>query len=427
MNDKTTQDQPLVAELNQRAEALERRLQARIAAQVKYQAEAPVDVAAVTERREFGHIYRHPRSRFWWIRYRVDGKTHRESSGSTSLRVAEKLLARKQAEIGLGQFVAPDVKRTTFEDLARIISDDYAVNGRRSGDRLEDSLRRLRGVFGTARAVGITADRLTGYVKQRFDEGAAASTVRNELNALRRAFRLAKKAGRVARVPEFPTLELHNTRTGFFETPDLQALLVELPEPLRPLIEFLHLTGWRSGEALALQWGQVDFRAGMLRLEPETTKNDEGRMFPFAVLPPLRALLDRQRAHTTAVERRLGQVIPHVFHRDGRPIGDFHKTWYAAIERAAYQGGGPVRTLVRPGLVGRLVHDLRRTAVRNLERAGVSRSVAMKLTGHKTESVYRRYAIVAEQDLKEGVEKLAALHGRRGTLGAHSGSEAAAG
>jgi integrase len=56
-------------------------------------------------------------------------------------------------------------------------------------------------------------------------------------------------------------------------------------------------------------------------------------------------------------------------------------------------------------------HDLRRTAVRNLERAGVSRSAAMKLTGHKTEAVYRRYAIVAESDLREGAAKLAALHG----------------
>ena len=55
------------------------------------------------------------------------------------------------------------------------------------------------------------------------------------------------------------------------------------------------------------------------------------------------------------------------------------------------------------------MHDLRRTAVRNLERAGVSRSVAMKLTGHKTEAVYRRYAIVSESDLSDGVKKLESL------------------
>jgi Phage integrase family len=55
-------------------------------------------------------------------------------------------------------------------------------------------------------------------------------------------------------------------------------------------------------------------------------------------------------------------------------------------------------------------HDFRRTAVRNLERAGVSRSVAMKLVGHKTESIYRRYAIVSQRELAEGVAKLAQLH-----------------
>lgn len=89
------------------------------------------------------------------------------------------------------------------------------------------------------------------------------------------------------------------------------------------------------------------------------------------------------------------RLIPSVFHRDGAPIKSFQAAWVEACKRA--------------GAPGLLVHDLRRTGVRNLERAGVSRSVAMKLTGHKTESVYRRYAIVSERDLAEGVQKLAAL------------------
>ena len=93
-------------------------------------------------------------------------------------------------------------------------------------------------------------------------------------------------------------------------------------------------------------------------------------------------------------ERAQGRIITHVFHRYGRPIKSLRRAWLTACRKVG-----------RPGL---LPHDLRRSAVRNLERAGISRSVAMKLTGHKTEAVYRRYAIVAEKDLREAGAKLAA-------------------
>jgi integrase len=164
------------------------------------------------------------------------------------------------------------------------------------------------------------------------------------------------------------------------------------------MVEFAYLTGWRAREILSLEWWQVDFRAGVVRLEPGATKNDEGRVFPFAVYRALERLLRLQRERTETIERATGQIIPLVFHREGNPIRDFRGAWQGACRRA--------------GLVGRLFHDFRRTAVRNLERAGVPRSVAMKLTGHKTESVYRRYAIVSEADLAEGVKKLDALHER---------------
>ncbi len=96
------------------------------------------------------------------------------------------------------------------------------------------------------------------------------------------------------------------------------------------------------------------------------------------------------------LEKGTGSIIPWVFHRKGQRIGWYKTAWKSACKRA--------------GVAGAWVHDLRRTADRNLERAGVPRSVAMKLTGHKTEAIYRRYAIASEADLREGVEKLARLH-----------------
>ncbi len=113
----------------------------------------------------------------------------------------------------------------------------------------------------------------------------------------------------------------------------------------------------------------------------------------FIVTLELRATLEEQRARTEALQRRMGRIIPWVFHRNGQPIKGFHRAWRTACRNA--------------GVPGRIPHDFRRTAVRNMERAGVPRSVAMKMVGHKTESIYRRYAIVDEAMLREGAERLA--------------------
>src|SRR5262245_47479766 len=154
----------------------------------------------------------------------------------------------------------------------------------------------------------------------------------------------------------------------------------------------MFITGWRSrSEVLPLRWPQVDLAAGFVRLEPGTTKNSEGRAFPL--IPELRVLLERRQAIARRCERAQGRIIGHVFHRYGRPIKSLRRAWITACRKAG-----------RPGL---LPLDLRRSAVRNLERIGISPSVAMKLTGHKTEAVYRRYAIVAENDLREASAKLA--------------------
>ena len=196
-----------------------------------------------TERREFGTL--RLRGRIWWLRYRVNGREHEESSHSTSRREAEKLLARRQAELAVGQLTAPDAKRFTFTDLAQIIRDDYRVRGRRSLATLEGSLANLEAFFGACRALAITSDRITTYERERLDAGAARATVNKELAALRRAFNLAVKTRRLppSAKPAISTPDPRNARTGFLEEADFRAVSAELPQAIRPALQFAYWTG----------------------------------------------------------------------------------------------------------------------------------------------------------------------------------------
>ena len=200
----------------------------------------------------------------------------------------------------------------------------------------------------------------------------------------------------MSRVPYIPAPQVDNTRQGFFDPADVRSILKHLPAHARAVVRFAYLTGWRKSEILSLQWNQIDWDTGEIRLEPGTTKNKEGRTFPFRALPPLEALLQELRERTRTRERATGMIIPWLFHYRGKRLQSIRKAWANARKET--------------GVPGAWFHDLRRSAIRNMERAGVSRSVAMKLSGHQTESVYRRYAIADSAALEEGVGKLASLH-----------------
>jgi integrase len=204
-------------------------------------------------------------------------------------------------------------------------------------------------------------------------------------------------------------LHVSNARKGFFERDQYEAVLRHLPDYLEPVATVAYITGWRTkSEILPRQWRHVDFDAGWLRLDPGETKNGEGREFPFT--PELRAVLEAQRQRVREIERVTGAIIPwefvHLLGGGRTTAGSRIKDFCGAWDKACRDAGVP----------GRLVHDFRRTAVRNLERAGVPRSAAMKMTGHKTEAVYRRYAIVDSGMLQEAALKLATLHASEAAL-----------
>ena len=261
------------------------------------------------------------------------------TGGSKVRQDAVNLLKKRMGEMGKGRLHGANMKETTFEELATIIEDDYLANRRPSTVRMKTSFKALRNFFGHALARDITLDRLNAYVAGRLKDGITPGSIRNDLAVRHKAFRLAQRAGK-AICPEFPAIQVSNARKGFFEEAQFRAVCKQLPTELQPIFTVACHTGWRvQNEILPLEWRHIDFEAGTLRLEPEETKNQESRVFPFAALPELHAVLKQQRQQTEALQAEKQCIIPFIFHRNGRRIKDFRKSWKLACTAPASQVG----------------------------------------------------------------------------------------
>lgn len=343
----------------------------------------------------------------YWVQVWKDGKRYRESvqqaTGKNSLAAARDLERKRLGEIGSATFIGPDEKQVRLSDLRELLRSDYEERERKSWNRAAQAWGHLVGYFsGDPRALAVTCDRLHQYVAYRRAEGDAPATIRNELTALRRAFMVAVERQRLRRgsVPMFPALQVRNARDVFYSDAEVEAVRKELPPALRNLWTVAAWTGWRRNELFRLQWSQVDFTTGVIRLNVGSTKNDDGREVPFDGVPELVAALEAQRVSTREVERRTGQIVPWVFHRNGKPI----RRMDVARQQACRSAG-----VIGPDGRPKVLHDLRRTAARALTRANVPQHVAMRILGLKTPSMFRRYSILETADLKEGLARVVAL------------------
>jgi integrase len=328
----------------------------------------------------------------WWIQYRAGGKLIRESAETTIKTDAETKLRERLAEVGAGSVTATSGS-VTLADLKALVTRDYTMNGRKTTTaKVERRFHALEEHFGAdCRVSRIDVAAVDQFKAARLAD-AKPATVNRELAALRRGFRLAVKGGRLGRRPDFSLLAENNARRGFFEVEQFEALRSKLPEWLGPLITFLYWTGWRGNEALGLEWRQVDRRSKSLRIED--TKNRTPRTIPYGALPQLVDVIEGQWRSAKAARTR-GVIVTRVFHRDGAAIReyDYYSEWSAACTAA--------------GLAGKIPHDFRRTAARNMLRAGIPQPVAMLIGGWKTDSVFRRYAIVDENLIAENLAKMA--------------------
>jgi integrase len=338
--------------------------------------------------------------RIWWITYSDGGTRRSESSRSEDRAVAEALVQAREgrAVVPVPVPAAAPAGLCPFADAADDLVADYRMNANRSLRTVLIRINKhLRPVFGADDLSAITTTRVRLYVTQRQAEGASNATINRDLITLKRMCTLAVQGGRLPAKPYIPLLKEQNIRQGFFEPDQCEQIKRHLPDYLRGIAAFAFVTGWRTpSEILPLEWRQVDWAAGEVRLDAGTTKNGDGRVFPLTAA--LRTILDAQQTLADALTAQ-GLTPRYVFcYTAGKKAGEriqeaafIHRWWTARIA-----AGCPTR----------IPHDFRRTAVRNLVRAGVPERVAMQLTGHKTRAIFERYNIVSPEDLRDAASRL---------------------
>jgi integrase len=363
-----------------------------------------------------GHLYK--RGRIYWIKLSIDGRTRRQSTGCEREADARRFLKIREGAAATGAPVPVRLDRILYDEVATDLRNFYRTTERRKLSEVEGRLVYLDTFFRGHRMAVITSDLITRYVGERQEQTThliaerradgtivrrvtSNRTINLELGLLKRMCRLAYRNNKLHRVPPIDMLKEAAPREGFFEDHQAEAVRQRLPVDLEAAVAIMRTYGWRvESEVFTLQRRHLDLKAGTLRLDPGTTKNSEGRI--VYLTGELKELLSAQVDRVERLSKKLGRIVPWLFphftgrKRAGTQRKGMRKRWQTAV--------------IGAGVPGRIPHDWRRTAVRNLERRGVARSVAMKITGHKTESVYRRYAIVSDSDLREATAKLDSGH-----------------
>jgi len=340
----------------------------------------------------------------FWARYSVNGRFIRESTGTTTKKEAQRFLDSRRGSAAKGEAILPSVDRIKYDEAVTDHRLHYQTTGERAFKESEGRLAHLDKFIQGKRLAGIGPADTSGYVPQRQGEGVANGTINRELGVLGRMLRLAYENAKLLRLPMIHKLREGKAREGFFEREQFEAVKKHLRPDLQVAVSIAYAFGWRmQSEVLKLRLDQVDLNACTIRLEPGTTKNDEGRI--VYLTPELHSLIQAQVDRVELLSMTMGRPVPYLFphlrgpHR-GKQTQDFRKAWDVACLKAMLEGlegderkrrqaellAGP-----KTGFLKMLRHDFRRTAVRNMVNAGVPERFAMKITGHKTRAVFDRY------------------------------------
>lgn len=354
-----------------------------------------------------GSVFQFKGCGIWYLKFYRNGKPVRESSHSDKQKVAEKLLAKRLAEVSTDSYVEASDRKVLIDDLYAALVHEYDNNQMASLEGARNRWQRpvsegqeapppgrLKQYFGGMRALALTTEKLNSYIGFCREQGISNATTNRDLAALRCAFNLALKAGRIQKVPTFPHLKESAPRSGFVEDSVFARLASNARELwLRALITTAYTFAFRKSELLNLRVRQVDLVNRSIRLNAGETKSGDGRVIKMTmdVLILLQACVSGKNPDD------------FVFTRDGRPISNFRDRW----EKLTTASGCP----------DLIFHDFRRSAIRNMVRRGISEAVAMKISGHKTRAIFDRYNIVSESDLADAALKIEAGQPVRAEVG----------
>jgi len=369
-----------------------------------------------TKKRERGQgsIGNVPGSRFLYIWYYDNaGKQHRESTRSELRSVAQEMLNQRLAAMGRGEKSPTEIKSIRYEDMRQILIDHYREEkiGQLVEERQEDGtvkvypvkrpIKPLDEYFAGMRLDQMDTDVFRAYRVKQKDKGIDDPTINRHLSLLRRMIRLTVREKKLSfAVPYFPMVsEAGRVRKGFLRPEQFAKLRDALPGNLQPYLLFLYEDVSRTTAAKDIVWSWVDFKEGVIEIPEDVTKN--GEPLPLPMSDELMGMLKKQ------------------FRRDDSPVFDttnFRKEFRKACVAV---GLGTLTKMVSKNgyrwekYVGLIPHDLRRSGIRNMVRAGVRESVAMRISGHKTRSVFDRYNITSTDDVKDAIKTVTRYNKRK--------------
>ena len=234
----------------------------------------------------------------------------------------------------------------------------------------------------------LTTDAARDFARERLEEGLSNDTVNGSLRLLRRMLNIAYEDKKIQFVPKIRLLKSSAARKGFLAKQQFDVLISFIPANLKPIVTFLYYCGVRLGEAKQIEWSQIDLKAALVRLEEDQTKNSEARTIP---LPDV-----------------LVKMLKGIEPKDGTVFDttNFRKAWQKACSAAGLGKLEEVEGRPDPRYTGLIIHDLRRSAIKNLMKVGVNEKVAMKISGHKTRAVFDRYHIVDSEDVVDAMRRV---------------------